>query len=143
VTRVDFHVLEDRDRQAAWRYACRLALRALSQQRRVFVYVADAEAAAELDELMWHYPERRFLPHGQQGTEAAGAPVCIGWQEPAQEDDVLINLTDAVPGFFGRFDRLFEVVVEDTKVASRERYRFYQQRGFPIDSTDVRNWEAP
>jgi len=143
MTRVDFHVLEDRDRQAAWRYACRLALRALSNRRQVFVYVSDETAAAELDELMWSYPERRFLPHGRQDDTAARAPVCIGWREPAQEDDVLINLTDSVPGFFGRFDRLFEVVVEETKPASRERYRFYQQRGFPIESHDVRNWEAP
>jgi DNA polymerase-3 subunit chi len=38
------------------------------------------------------------------------------------------------PAHFARFERMFEVISADEtdKLAGRERYRFYQQRGYPL-----------
>jgi len=61
--------------------------------------------------------------------------VAIGFNhEPAGRRDVLINLCERVPYFFSRFRRTLEIVggSEQEREASRERYRFYQSRGYPL-----------
>jgi len=54
-------------------------------------------------------------------------------------DGVLINLRAEQPPYFSRFERLIEIVSlddEDRRLA-RERYRFYRERGYPLDSHDL------
>ena len=53
---------------------------------------------------------------------------------PGNDRNLLINLATEVPSFFSRFDRTLEVVNEQPEVqgAGRLRYRFYQQRGYPL-----------
>ena len=78
--------------------------------------------------MLWHYPDKRFVPHSLQG--AAGdrdAQVLVTWQEPPHFDGVLVNLSTEVPDFFTRFQRVMEVVVGETRDQGRERYRFYSQ----------------
>ena len=47
---------------------------------------------------------------------------------------VLINLHDAAPPFFSRFERLAEIVGADEAgtAAARERFRFYRERGYEL-----------
>ena len=44
------------------------------------------------------------------------------------------DLSDAPPGHFARFERMFEIISADEadKSNGRERYRYYQQRGYPL-----------
>ena len=109
------------------RFACRLATRALGgkSSERVVLHTTDEDAARELDDLLWHYPDKRFVPHNLQGSGGEKeAQVLISWQEPAHFDGVLINLSAEVPDFFTRFHRVMEVVVGETRDQGRERYRF-------------------
>lgn len=145
MTRVDFYILQDVDLAAAHRFACRLTAKALAGGQSVHVHLDGPEAAAELDELMWNYPEHRFLPHSVQAADGAvahGAPVLLGWDVPVNPDGVLINLASDIPTFFGRFPRVAEVVVDANRAAGRERYRFYRDRGFPLYSHNLDDWEA-
>lgn len=143
MTRVDFYVLQDVDLGAASRFACRLAAKAVTGGHRVHVHTASADAAAELDELLWHYPEHRFLPHAREdGDDAGQAPLVVGWSTPSHHDGVLINLCAEVPAFFGRFDRVAEIVVGETRDSGRDRYRFYRDRGFPLHHHELDDWES-
>lgn len=58
---------------------------------------------------------------------------------PTHCSGVLINLADDVPTFFSRFDRTLEIVnsTDSSRKLSRERYRFYQQRGYPLKHHDL------
>ncbi len=143
MTRVDFYILQDVELDALHRFACRLATKAAFGGNEVFVHTEDDKSAHAFDELLWEYPEQRFVPHGIVGSAAHRAPIHIGWQEPAQMDDVLINLTADVPGFFGRFDRVAEIVVRSTRDDGRARYKFYRDRGFPLFHHDLEDWETP
>lgn len=148
MTRVDFYVLQDVDFSAACRFACRLAHKAVNGGGRVHIHAADGDAAAELDELLWHYPEHRFLPHCRQGAaKTAGAsvaaPLVVGWEPPAEPDGVLINLAPEVPTFFGRFDRVAEIVVDANRDAGREHWKFYRDRGYPLHHHELDDWESP
>ncbi|MGA1677173.1 MAG: DNA polymerase III subunit chi, partial [Pseudomonadales bacterium] len=124
MTRVDFYILQDVDTEAAQRFSCRLALRAIAQGHPVHLHVDDREAAEALDDLLWHYPEQRFLPHECEDTASGQAPVMIGWSTPERPDGLLVNLSGAVPSFFGRFERVAEVIVQSRRDTGRERYRF-------------------
>ena len=64
-------------------------------------------------------------------------PVLLGEGiDPADEHDVLVNLSDGVPPFFSRFDRVAELVGGDetARAAARARYRFYQDRGYSLET---------
>lgn len=149
MTRIDFYLLPEADADARTRFACRLAHKAWQQSHRVYLHTSDAEEAVALDELLWTLPRGGFLPHGlwQPGAEPVPAekraPVLIGHgHEPADCDDVLINLTSEVPPFFERFERVAEIVVQapDIRTAGRTRFRFYRERGYPLHHHDMQSW---
>jgi DNA polymerase-3 subunit chi len=68
---------------------------------------------------------------------AAETPVVIARGDgDLPHDEVLVNLGRESPPSFARFERLVEIVTrdEDDKRAARERYRFYRDRGYPIQT---------
>lgn len=152
MTRIDFYILEDVELDAMQRFACRLATKVVSSGHDVHIHTSDAASAGAVDELLWEYPEQRFIPHAVvDGATAAPAstnsstkiPVTVGWDEPVGVDGVLINLGGDIPGFFGRFDRVAEIVVRATRDQGRERYRFYRDRGYPLFDHKLDDWESP
>ena len=141
MTRIDFYILPDVDIDAKFRFACRLAHRAIADGGQAHVRTASAEATAILDALMWSYPEGRFLPHTSADDEEA--IVRIGHEEPPPgPDELLINLGDDVPAFFDRFSRVCEVVPGPEVAAGRARYSQYRRRGFPLHHHELDDWET-
>lgn len=142
MTQVDFYILAERASDDRFGLACRLAEKAWKQGRRVLLHTASADEAQHLDRLLWSYREQSFIPHGRLGeADPALNPVLITQtgQEPGEEHDVLINLDTEVPTFFSRFDRVLECVDnnEAAKQASRNRYRFYREHGYPLETHDI------
>jgi len=147
LTRIDFYLLQDLDIEALQRFACRLASKALSGGKQVHLHTQDSKQAQLLDELLWRYPEQRFLPHARldpQGSEQAlvVAPISIGSHDPKDSDEVLINLSGDIPTFFGRFDRVAEIVLGNQREAGRARYKSYRDRGYPLFHHDIDDWES-
>ena len=133
--RIDFYILEQAAPQARLRFACRLAETALKHEHRVHALTADAQSAAELDELLWTFRAESFVPHGIDAPGAAtDLPVTIGCDAatPPGNSEVLINLTPSVPPCFEGFQRVAEIIdaSDDGRRAGRERFRFYRDNGF-------------
>lgn len=133
MTRIDFHTNVP-DKLA---YACRLVRKARAANCRIVLLTRDGQDLARLDESLWTFSELDFLPHVPAGDPlAAGTPVILTDNDTAElpHYEVLINLTDGTPAHFARFERMFEIVssADADKAAGRERYRFYQQRGYPL-----------
>lgn len=171
MTRVDFYVLEDISEDAAMRFACRLCLKAIQGGMPVHVQLEDKTQVAAMDTLLWDYPKHRFLPHQlvpQPGETAAvhaekisdakltgeeasnyqkkdyaevKSPIHLGCTGPLHDSGFLINLASQVPSFFGRFDRVAEILVGETKDRGREHYKFYRDRGYPLHHHDLKDWE--
>lgn len=143
MTRVDFYILAGADDSGLSRLACRLVDKAWNRGLASFVHVENAAIAARLDELLWTFRDISFLPHAR-AAEATGehrvAAIVGSGEEPKQELDLLINLAPAVPEFFSRFERVAELVDEqpDRRAAGRERFRFYRDRGYPLDTHNLR-----
>ncbi|MGH8713003.1 MAG: DNA polymerase III subunit chi [Casimicrobiaceae bacterium] len=116
--------------------AAKLVAKAFARHGSVRVLTRDAESTAALDRLLWIQPATGFLPHCRLDSGLAReTPI---WVDHALEHQgpaaVLINLHDAAPPFFARFERLAEVVgIDDAeRSAARERYRYYRQRGYEL-----------
>ena len=136
MTQVDFYVLPDTAARSRQLFCCRLAEKAFALGHRVFVHAASEGAARELDELMWTFRDRSFLPHCLAGADETAAVHIGAGGEPAAGFHLLINLGPEVPGFFSRFERVAEVVDGDDeqKRLGRERFRFYKDRGYPLET---------
>lgn len=133
--RVDFYVLEQAAPQARLRFACRLAEKAMKRQHRVHALTADAQSAAELDDLLWTFRAESFVPHGIEAPDAAHElPVTIGCDAGTApgHGEVLINLMNTVPACFEGFERVAEIIdaSDEGRHAGRERFRFYRDNGF-------------
>jgi len=131
--KIDFYILSDPAPDAALRYACRLADKAVEQGHRVFVRAASADEAQRLDDLLWTFGDRAFLPHEIASAAAPSHPlvrVLVGCEiPPTTFRDVLINLgTDAV-NEIDDLQRIAEVVSPNRKPAARERFKMYRDHG--------------
>jgi DNA polymerase-3 subunit chi len=125
--------------------ACRIVAKGYSLKHRIVVFCPDAETAQRIDRLLWTTPATGFVPHCSPADPlAAVTPVIVDHRgdEPVH-DQVLVNLRDERPAFFGRFERLIEIVsIDETdRQNARERYRFYRDRGYDIRRHDLA--EAP
>jgi len=139
MTRIDFYVLAARVTDYRLLLVCRLAEKACGQGRRVFVHADDETLLHALDERLWDFRDVSFVAHRLLAPDALpdGAdsdPVQLSLGEPGPDRDLLINLAIAVPPFFSRFERTLEVIDESEAVreAGRQRYRYYQHRGYPL-----------
>lgn len=133
VPRIDFYVLPDQKENGRALLACRLADKAYGLGHTVYVFTASEARAAALDDLLWTFRQDSFVPHERYplvGEE--GSPVLVGTAAPAMvEAQVLINLADALPEGFERYDRVVELVDQHPEVLaqSRERFRQYREQG--------------
>lgn len=124
-------------------FACKLAKKAFDGGRKLIVYAPDPGVAAEFDRMLWTFAQLSFVPHVRAGHAlAAETPVVIAADDAAlPHHEALLNLAAEPPPFFTRFEQLREVVGrdEDDRGRARERLKFYQSRGFHIDTLDMKD----
>jgi DNA polymerase-3 subunit chi len=144
VTQVDFYISESDSNDARLRLACKIVDKAFEHRHHVFVHGATDEEARQLDELLWTLSQGSFIPHRvvrEPLTEPVREPVLIGMTDPPATGrwDVLVNLAAQVPEFFSRYERVAEVVDAnpERRERSRERYRFYRDRGYKLNTHQV------
>ena len=122
--------------------ARRVASKAHGQGKQVMIYAPDAAVADSIDRLLWTTPALGFVPHCRDTDAlAAETPVLIGANPDALSTaDVMINLHHEHPPAFARFERLVEIIDQTHagRERGRERYRFYQTRGYALQSHDMR-----
>jgi len=142
-TQVDFYLLGAADPRARLTTACRLAEKAYEQGFRVAVRTASPSETAEVDELMWTFSDRSFVPHAVWPAEPAVAehtPVLIASGAlPESHRDVLINLGDDVPADAASYSRVCEVVAGDdnSRQQARLRWRDYRDAGLEPGAHNV------
>jgi DNA polymerase-3 subunit chi len=137
VTSIDFYFnAEDR-----LQVACRLAGKAVARGKRLLIHAPEVDLASRIDRMLWTWPATGFVPHCMAHDPlAAQTPVLIAAGEEAPEGcAILLNLGDACPAHFARFERLLELVgrADEEKAAGRERYKFYRDRGYAITNHDL------
>jgi DNA polymerase-3 subunit chi len=130
--RVDFYVLKSAAAKQRWAFACRLIEKAYLLDLKVLVLndtLADAQA---LDELLWTFNERSFVPHqlcvdGQPVDPATPVQLAV-YSDDSPGADLLLNLAGAQPANLQRYARIAEVIDadEERRRAGRERFKAYR-----------------
>ena len=138
MTTIDFYFnAEDR-----LQVACRLAGKALAQKKRMLIYAPEPEAASRIDKLLWTWPAIGFVPHcAPHEPLAAETPVLIGSDDGARRRRASCCSTSApsarrISSASSACSR-WSATDEAERQAARERYRFYQARGYRITSHDL------
>ncbi|MBX7228689.1 MAG: DNA polymerase III subunit chi [Burkholderiaceae bacterium] len=132
MTRIDFHTGVP-DKAV---YACRVLRKAYAAKVQTVVYCSDQSELERFDKLLWSFSALDFLPHVfVTDALAAQTPILLtSVVADTPHTELLINLDAQTPLFFSRFDRVIEVVstADDDRLAARERYRFYKDRGYTL-----------
>ena len=131
---IDFYILPSPLPAARLEFACKLVEKAWRLGHNIHVHCSDAVQRDALDERLWAFKGESFVPHNSS-LDNADAPITLGLADsPGKHVDLLVNLDLKVPGFFERFSRIAEIVVQDPAIrqAARESFRFYRERGYPL-----------
>lgn len=134
MTQVDFHILQDTSVEARWLYVCRFIEKVERLGHSILVAVDTQEEAQELDDLLWSFKPESFIAHQIIGGDEEAKVEITYTANAGEHHDVLINLSSQIPEYFSRFARAAEIVIQEPKILenTREHYKFYKQRGYPI-----------
>ncbi|HEU4603057.1 MAG TPA: DNA polymerase III subunit chi [Steroidobacteraceae bacterium] len=140
--RVDFYVLSEETADARLRCACRLIEKATDLDHRVYVQTNSVDLSRRIDDLLWTYSDRTFLPHDVWNGETPDAlsKVLIGEQDaPDSHRQLLVNLADQAPANLDSYTRIIEIVDADPerKRLSRERYKLYREKGCALETHNL------
>ncbi|MFK7993730.1 MAG: DNA polymerase III subunit chi [Granulosicoccus sp.] len=144
MTRIDFYVLSDASKATRLELICKLAEKACGRAQKVHLYSSDRLLLEEIDSRLWDFRPmsfiaHRLLPESHLLSSEDNDPVLLSSAEPGSDRSLLMNLDSEVPPFFSRFERTLEIVNKepDVQTAGRSRYRFYKQRGYPLQHHNV------
>jgi DNA polymerase III subunit chi len=140
--RVDFYVLKSASARQRWVFACRLIEKAYLKDLKI-VIVSDTLADAQsLDELLWTFNERSFIPHkvclDEQSVDPATA-VHLTVDAAAPAADLLVNLAPRLPAQLQRYSRIAEVIDadEERRRQGRERFKAYRDLKLPLETHQI------
>lgn len=141
MTKIDFYIIPGQTAEHRHRFACRLVEKAYKLNHKVYIHSNDSAQAKQIDDLLWSFRSSSFIPHQLQSQTDDHLPVIIGSSDCAiDQPGLMINLSETVPEFFSRFERISEIVVQDSGItaSTRRNYRFYRDRGYPLQSHNLR-----
>jgi DNA polymerase-3 subunit chi len=138
--RVDFYVLKSAGPQQRWAFACRLTEKAYLRDLSV-VIVSDSPAQAmALDDLLWTFNERSFIPHqicvNEQPPDPATKVYLAAPPLAPPPADLLVNLADRLPEHWERYPRIAEIIDadEERRRLGRERFKLYRDGNVPLET---------
>lgn len=112
-----------------------------SKGMRILVFAPLEKQREMLDRLLWTRTATGFTPHCNAGSPLSNeTPVIIAASlDQLPHGECLLNLSDDIPPGFGRFQHLTEIVssADSDRLPGRERFRFYRERGYPLESRDI------
>lgn len=143
--RVDFYVLGSKSARQRWTFACRLTEKAYLRDLKVVVLGDTAAETEAIDELLWTFSERSFVPHDiyrdSRPQETAAAAVAAPVRLTADlngvgKADLLVNLSGRLPAGLDRFSRIAEVIDgdEEHRRLGRERFKAYRELKLPLET---------
>jgi DNA polymerase-3 subunit chi len=131
---IDFYILPTEDPIGRLRMACRITEKVYTLGHTVHIHTDSPEMSRQLDELLWTFRDRSFIPHQIQPQDPQDCRVTLGHNWDPTQGGVLVNLAQDVPGFYERFERVTEIVDQApaARHSARERYRYYRDRGLAL-----------
>jgi DNA polymerase-3 subunit chi len=130
--RVDFYVLKSAAAKQRWTFACRLAEKAYLRDLRIVIVNETLADAQTLDDLLWTFNERSFVPHQLCADARPPDPATKIYltvdAAAVPAADLLVNLSARLPGEWQRYARIAEIIDadEERRRLGRERFKTYR-----------------
>jgi DNA polymerase-3 subunit chi len=141
--RVDFYVLKSAAVRERHAFACRLTEKAYLRDLRIVIVNESLADAKEMDELLWTFNERSFVPHkiclDEQSVDPS-TPVHLALQSSAvPAADLLVNLALRLPPRLQRYPRIAEIIDadEERRRLGRERFKAYRDLKLPMETHQI------
>lgn len=139
--RADYYVLPHSDHDSRELFVCRLCDKLSTQKLSIHIYLGSETDLTQLDQRLWSFRADAFLPHTILGHEPS-APITLSTDEDAQvEADLLINLGVSPPKCASRFERVAEIVIQQSEIlnASRESFKIRRDAGWEVHNHKIPN----
>jgi DNA polymerase-3 subunit chi len=140
--RVDFYVLKSSTAKQRWTFACRLTEKAYLRDLKVVLFGDTPSEVQAIDELLWTFSERSFVPHDiHRGRPGAAADSASAVQltpdlDLVESADLLVNVSSRLPARLDRFARIAEIIDADDerRRLGRERFRAYRDLKLTVET---------
>ena len=138
--RVDFYVLQSAATKQRWTFACRLTEKAYLRDLRILILSDTLSDARALDDLLWTFNDRSFIPHqlclDEQPIEPATKVYLTASSGAAPAADLLVNLAACLPERWERYTRIAEIIDadEERRRLGRERFKAYRDLRVPLET---------
>lgn len=137
--RVDFYVLPGAAPDQRWNFACRLTEKAYLKDLRIVILSASAAEARSLDDLLWTFSDRSFIPHqlvDERPPDADTRVYLAAAPGAPPAADLLVNLAARLPDQWQRYPRIAEIIDadEERRRLGRERFKTYRDLKVPLET---------
>ncbi len=137
MTHIDFYVLKS-GRFSPDQLLAQLCLKAHQKKKYTLLLTQSEQESQRLDRTLWSFDDTNFIPHGIDEPEQTLNSINIHHQTLANEHyDILINNNSNIPEHIGQFSRVIELVHDNNKEIARAHFRYYKDRGYPINNEDI------
>ncbi len=137
MTKIDFYQLKS-GRFSPDKALCGLCLKAHQHRQSTLLLTQSEQESQRLDLILWHFEDTSFIPHSITRPNYPLSKIHINHQALANEHyDILINTSSAIPDHIGQFSRIIELVHDDNKNIARTHYRYYKDRGYPVNHENI------
>jgi DNA polymerase-3 subunit chi len=147
--RVDFYVLKSAAADQRWTFACRLTEKAYLRDLRITIVNETLADAKILDDLLWTFNERSFIPHriclDEHSTEPATRVHLTVQPATPPPADLLVNLSARLPSHWERCARIAEIIDADAerRRLGRERFKVYREFKVALETHQLNEtWDA-
>jgi DNA polymerase-3 subunit chi len=147
--RVDFYVLKSAAANQRWAFACRLTEKAYLRDLRLTIVNDTLADAKVLDDLLWTFNERSFIPHriclDEHSAEPATKVHLTVQPATPPAADLLVNLSARLPAHWERFARIAEIIDADAerRRLGRERFKAYRELKVVLETHQLNEtWDA-
>lgn len=139
MTQVDFYILNESGSNRRTAFAARLIEKLYREGHHLHVHCDSESKLKQLDETLWTARDVSFVPHQMASGPLVDCPVTLGMKDFQGSDEILLNFAAEIPTFFSHFSRVIEIInTQDTNIQQgRKRYRFYQDRGYPLSNHPI------
>jgi len=136
-----FYILKESSLKERALYTCRIIEKAYNSNHKIYIHTANLEEAQNFDTQLWTFSDISFVPHEiYDQNSSTDTSILIGYNKaPAEQNDILVNLTSEIIPFYQQFNHLIEVIPNDEnlKVLARKRFNIYQKQGYQTEVFNV------
>ena len=117
-----------------------LLLHNLHKKKTSLIFCGDQSEIAALSENLWSNSGINFFPH-TVNKPCENEVILLSNKRIDWMDDTLINFSNSMIDGFNRYLKLIELVTDDEKKKEkgRERFKFYKDCGYKVNSIDAKN----